>query len=170
MAWRRSTTNYTNHSLRRRASIHTSSGDGEEIENLLNSISETLEHWTGRISMTKFVTSLASLGQIKQYPEKTKDNSLQWNDIVAERYKSLGGSLSLANLRRILREDIINDDTNMINMIPAFPVVEGWTAVKRGGQGMECSKHYWEQITGRGHVAMRVKDDDSGRAMIIDFD
>jgi hypothetical protein len=45
----------------------------------------------------------------------------------------LGGPL--ANIRRILREDIINDDTNMINMKPAFPVVDGWTVAKRGGQG-----------------------------------
>jgi hypothetical protein len=74
----------------------------------------------------------------------------------------------------------------MINMIPAFPVVDGWTVVKRGGQGDGMFKallgtdngqgarrrlrDYRASMPGKSIQAMRVKDDDSGRAMIIDFD
>ncbi|KAJ6628095.1 hypothetical protein B0H10DRAFT_1991526 [Mycena sp. CBHHK59/15] len=122
----------------------------------------------------------------KANPVKTKDNSLQWNNIVAEQYKSLGGSL--ADLRHILRFEISNDDTTTIIdqaiKMAALQVVNEWTVVKEGGPGDDMFKALLGTNNGQGAgymlkdyrtsmaekaiQAIRVKVHDE-YAMIIDY-
>lgn len=71
-------------------------------------------------------------------PVKTAANSLQWDAIVGEPYKSLGGSL--ARLQHILRYQILNEDTEKIiqqalEQQPALPVEGDWTVVEPGDPG-----------------------------------
>jgi hypothetical protein len=127
-------------------------------------------------------------GSSKENPMKTKENSLQWNNIVAEQYKSLGGSL--ANLKHILQHDIVNYDTQVLikqalNMNPTLPVVNGWTVVApegpsddmfkallgtdNGQGGGYMLKDYRTSMPGKSIQAIRVKEDDDGFSMITDY-
>ncbi|KAJ7657287.1 hypothetical protein DFH06DRAFT_1473270 [Mycena polygramma] len=123
----------------------------------------------------------------KQNPQKTTANSLQWNNLVAEQYKSLGGSLS--TLSHILRYEIANAVTvDIIDTalgMSTLPKEDGWTVVTQGGAGDEMFrallgtdngqgagyilKDYRASMPGKHIQAIRVKDDDGERAMIIDF-
>jgi hypothetical protein len=121
----------------------------------------------------------------KGLPEKTSDNSLQWNNIVAEQYKSLGGSL--AGLSHIVRFEITNEDTKAVIEQAlgdkSIPVDEGGWKVTTpdsdifkallgtdNGQGAGyLLKDYRVSMTGTDIEAIRVKEDDDEMFMIIDF-
>ncbi|KAJ6619209.1 hypothetical protein B0H10DRAFT_2027179, partial [Mycena sp. CBHHK59/15] len=123
----------------------------------------------------------------KAKPVKTKDNSLQWNNIVAEQYKSLGGSLE--DLRHILRFEISNDDTTLIIdraiKMAALQVVNEWMVVKEGGPGDDMFKallgtnngqgagymlkDYRTSVANKAIQTIRVKVHDDEYAMIIDY-
>ncbi|KAJ7441316.1 hypothetical protein B0H11DRAFT_2292446 [Mycena galericulata] len=81
----------------------------------------------------KFFYVSKSPSSNKANPAKTVDNSLQWNSIVGEQFKTLGGSL--ANLQHILRFEIKNQGTidmieKALDMHPPLPVQNGWTVVE----------------------------------------
>ncbi|KAJ7242662.1 hypothetical protein C8J57DRAFT_1084161, partial [Mycena rebaudengoi] len=121
---------------------------------------------------------------------KTAATSLQWDTIVGEQYKSLGGSL--ACLQHILRYQILNDDTeNIIKQAVdqelGLPVEGEWTVVQPGspgsagdnmfkallgtenGQGAGYMlKDYRSSMPGKAIKRIRVQHDGVSM-MIIDF-
>jgi hypothetical protein len=124
----------------------------------------------------------------KANPVKTADNSLNWDMLVGEQYKALGGDLS--NLQHILRFEIENPDTKtVIDRVlaadPSFPVENGWTVLKpegatdimftvllgtdNGKGGGFILKDYRKTMIGKSIQAFRVKEEDDEHYMIIDF-
>ncbi|KAJ7107992.1 hypothetical protein C8R43DRAFT_1044429 [Mycena crocata] len=124
----------------------------------------------------------------KNNPQRTADNSLNWNTLVGEQYKILGGELS--ELQHILRFEIENTDTKAIitqvlgASIP-YPVDNGWTVLKPNGatenmfkallgtdngQGAGFMlKDYRASMNGKSIQAIRVKEEDDEFYMIVDF-
>jgi hypothetical protein len=191
--------------------INTDSGTGKGIKDLLTTVSDELVLFTvGREGQDTAYTNYfdTANGIIvgadnynekffyypdnprsnKANPVKTADNSLNWDMLVGEQYKTLGGDLS--NLQHILRFEIGNPDTKtVIDQIlaadPSFPVENGWTVLKpegatdimftvllgtdNGQGGGFILKDYRQTMIGKSIQAFRVKEDDDEHYMIIDF-
>ncbi|KAJ6552804.1 hypothetical protein B0H19DRAFT_1263248 [Mycena capillaripes] len=127
----------------------------------------------------------------KADPVKTAANSLQWNTIVGEQYKSLDGSL--ARLQHILRYQILNDDTEEIikqavDQKLGLPVERGWTVAQPGSPGSAGDnmfkallgtengrgagymlKDYRSSMPGKAIKRIRVQIEDGIPMMVIDF-
>ncbi|KAJ6480468.1 hypothetical protein C8R47DRAFT_1074222 [Mycena vitilis] len=87
-------------------------------------------------------------------PPRTTENSVQWNNIIAEQYKALAlteGSLS--TISHILQYEIVNADTNNVieqAVASALPKQGDWTVVTQGGTGDEMFKALLGTDNGQG--------------------